>query len=582
MTDLSRSGLGEAASYQGLPPISALYVAVFEKTIGYSIAYQRSTPGLQLDGVEYKSLCSGLHHVQSDLVYFVHDEYAGVSAFVQGEAAEEHRNANFAAVGVLVPLSYGRLGRSWLHAKSLRELAQLAVHDLGDTSQLDAYWESNRVNDERGHEEDESVSKQSENVGRKSRAFSDAAALGKDSRDLSEDHPALSLASHLETFGPLLFPLYRAALLRKRILILTQTPVRQACELVYNLSVLSKIPSQSVEAFPLDEAALTPARPLFNIGVHDIDFLTKTYKRREGSEDEVQLQESYIACSTDEILATKQNLYDILVELPPPEKDGGRKEWPKMRSAAGESIKATQRDLRRFQALEKELRRITRATAGSESGEGDSDGESDHDGDSTPLIQSVRPVWARDDDTASLADEKNLVEPTTWTAMIQESFLWWASAGERDTWVEEETSQDLALLGDLPMTYNMERDSARPQSISEPGTEVGSSSADRRTGSKRDNQAKALTLIAFIHRLTALTLECMADMAESAGSEGDGSTDEEGDRAIGLESDDIRHMGLDVWSKADTDFVRELFALYFRRETEVRGQGVECCGIKIC
>lgn len=79
---------------------------------------------MQLEGVvEYKSLPSGLHNVQSDLVYFVHEQNAGVSAFVQGEAGESDRNAHFAAVGVLVPLSYGRLGRSWLHAESLRELA---------------------------------------------------------------------------------------------------------------------------------------------------------------------------------------------------------------------------------------------------------------------------------------------------------------------------------------------------------------------------------------------------------------------------------------------------------------------------
>lgn len=37
-------------------------------------------------------------------------------------AEEADRNAHFATVGVLVPLTYGRLGRSWLHAQQLREL----------------------------------------------------------------------------------------------------------------------------------------------------------------------------------------------------------------------------------------------------------------------------------------------------------------------------------------------------------------------------------------------------------------------------------------------------------------------------
>jgi Uncharacterized conserved protein (DUF2347). len=59
-----------------------------------------------------------------DLRYFIHDKYAGVSAFVNKPAAEAERNALMFAVGVLVPLSYGRLGKSWRHAVGLRELAQ--------------------------------------------------------------------------------------------------------------------------------------------------------------------------------------------------------------------------------------------------------------------------------------------------------------------------------------------------------------------------------------------------------------------------------------------------------------------------
>jgi hypothetical protein len=42
-------------------------------------------------------------------------------------------------------------------------------------------------------------------------------------------HPALTLEESIKTFGPLIFPLYRAALLRKRILIVTETPVEFSC-----------------------------------------------------------------------------------------------------------------------------------------------------------------------------------------------------------------------------------------------------------------------------------------------------------------------------------------------------------------
>ena len=46
---------------------------------------------------------------------------------------------------------------------------------------------------------------------------------------IATEHPALSLPDLLSTFGPLLFPLHRAALLRKRILLLGSTPVQPAC-----------------------------------------------------------------------------------------------------------------------------------------------------------------------------------------------------------------------------------------------------------------------------------------------------------------------------------------------------------------
>ena len=74
--------------------------------------------------MEYKSLPSGLHTVKEDLIYFVHDNHAGLSAFVNAPAAEESRNARMIAVGVMVPLSYGRLGRAWKHAEKLKEMAR--------------------------------------------------------------------------------------------------------------------------------------------------------------------------------------------------------------------------------------------------------------------------------------------------------------------------------------------------------------------------------------------------------------------------------------------------------------------------
>ena len=111
-----------------MPPISALFLINFDVKAGYTIVWKQHLPGIDVEGaVEYKSLPSGLHTVHNDLIYFVHQGHAGLSAFVNMPCEDEElRHARMISVGVLVPLSYGRLGRAWRHASSLMEIAEYA------------------------------------------------------------------------------------------------------------------------------------------------------------------------------------------------------------------------------------------------------------------------------------------------------------------------------------------------------------------------------------------------------------------------------------------------------------------------
>ena len=63
----------------------------------------------------------------------------------------------------------------------------------------------------------------------RNRAFSDAIVLETPRPALTPFHPASSLPDFVECFGPLIFPLYRVALLRKRILFMTEAPVHTPC-----------------------------------------------------------------------------------------------------------------------------------------------------------------------------------------------------------------------------------------------------------------------------------------------------------------------------------------------------------------
>lgn len=224
-----------------LPSISALFLIDFDVKAGYTIVWKQAIPGLELEGiVEYKSLPSGLHTVSEDLIYFVHEDgYAGLSAFVNAPTDEEGaRHARMIAVGVLVPLSYGRLGRAWRHAEGLKEMAARLALDGKQTSILEEYWDKCGTRDPSRQPKpitdsplaSPALGKRAipEGNGRE-RSASDGRVLVQPGHRLSPFHPAWSLNSLLDTFGPLVFPIHRAALMRKRILISTHAPVNEAC-----------------------------------------------------------------------------------------------------------------------------------------------------------------------------------------------------------------------------------------------------------------------------------------------------------------------------------------------------------------
>jgi hypothetical protein len=64
----------------------------------------------------------------------------------------------------------------------------------------------------------------------RARAISTVSAVVKDEESLPDYHPALSILRYIDIFGPLVFRLQQAALLRKRILFVGGPPVRAACE----------------------------------------------------------------------------------------------------------------------------------------------------------------------------------------------------------------------------------------------------------------------------------------------------------------------------------------------------------------
>lgn len=108
-----------------------------------------------------------------------------------------------------------------------------------DTQPLTAFWNTFQLSDDDSHSPPDSpldsipnlksTQYTSPKVLQRRRAPSEATALIRSKNTLAHFHPALNLPDFLNTFGPLIFPLYRLALLRKRILLLGDAPVEMAC-----------------------------------------------------------------------------------------------------------------------------------------------------------------------------------------------------------------------------------------------------------------------------------------------------------------------------------------------------------------
>ncbi|KAI1417540.1 hypothetical protein F5Y13DRAFT_59517 [Hypoxylon sp. FL1857] len=609
----STPNLATASTLPDLPPISALFLINFDVKAGYTISWKASKPGVELEGVvEYKSLPSGLHTVSEDLIYFVHDGFAGLSAFVNAPVEDsEVRNARMLAVGVLVPLSYGRLGRAWRHAEGLKAMASALAADGKQTSLLEEYWKKNQATDEATapSEPIESPSVTFQPPPKpfqghvRNRSASDGAALVAPGHRLSPFHPAWSLTKLLDTFGPLIFPIQRAALLRKRILISCHAPVQEACNFVYDISILSNIPQPTFELLS-PRSPPHRLRPLFSIGVHDIPFLIEDSKPRRDTDDpssnDHEAGTGWIACTTDSILAKKDTLWDVLITMPAPYSANAKHHvWPKTEGPQGLSIRATQRDLRRFRSLKAGLARLQAASPGT-----------------SPTTPGTVPTLAPQDTNEPFldeAEEKEIVEPLSWTALAYNGFMWWASAGEQARAEQaEETARDAELLAGLnspavrmevPRSADLSTSIASLTPTPRRASTVGVLDRDQ------DEARTELAIIAYFHRLTTQILSTLADIVESTSDDDDDdeedmedeepetesedrgdaallprdSGEEEMDaRGIRIESDAVARMGLDVWSAADAEFVGAVVAAYFGRRAYVEGKGVEVCGVRVC
>lgn len=354
---------------------------------------------------------------------------------------------------------------------------------------------------------------------------------------------------------------------------------------------MSSLPRDAASFLPLDDSADLHLQPLFNVGVSDISTLEKD---RSG--------QGWIACTTDDVLCTKPDLFDILVILPS-SLQGSSKRFPKIISSSPElskahpkdGLKASQRDARRFVTLSKGLRVIPPSTtAVDESAVVDDETDENHENDDIEVASTTSAA-------ASTYSRTSIVEPPSWSRIAYTSLIWWASAGDKRAGLSEteenELDQDATLLD-----------------FQDPDDQInGDQEANART--------KEVAIVAYFHRLTELIFQILGEavartqspnqdgMERYTDNDNEGQEEEvnesnndqqallpnsnkqkqkqnnddteEKDLPVEVTQDDVANMGLDLWSTSDQKFIEEMVSFWWDREATVQGGRIECCGIRL-
>lgn len=251
------------------------------------------------------------------------------------------------------------------------------------------------------------------------------------------------------------------------------------------------------------------------------------------------------------------------------------------------TTKASQRDLRRYKALRQDLEAVLQRRASDQPEYRDDENATDISDNDNASLLSRRPSsksptshspTAKTSSQINIPYEDQITEQLPWAAALYSSYMWWASGSQQGFGGEnDETEADRSIWA------------AASEAL-----DARSGNTDAETDSERRG-ALEMAMVAYFHGVTERIFEVLGGIVEAQRSETDGVGEPEqnqrsnaaapasDDRVVSFTTEDLVNMGLDAWSAADRDFVKELCKLYFGCEAEVGGgKGVEICGVRIC
>ncbi|CAF2465007.1 unnamed protein product [Rotaria sp. Silwood2] len=240
------------------PNVEAVYVVTFDVKYGNTIEFQMpEKEQMPLNGLEYKAIPGGSHHINQDFVYFRHENKYGLACLARADTTNVDDGSALSIIdqsqrGMRIK-SVGILTSSIIHIQSYVYLLQ---------SEARLYLHQSPVN-----------------YDRLKRLL------------VRQDQPTSVPASiydslfteFIQKFGAAIFPLSRLILLGKRILLYSRSPIGPLCNAVYFTHIIN----QSVN-------------PLFFVTITDLPMLHS--------------EQSYIGCTTEKIFTEKIHIYDVLID----------------------------------------------------------------------------------------------------------------------------------------------------------------------------------------------------------------------------------------------------------------------------
>ncbi|KAL6030178.1 hypothetical protein STEG23_030431 [Scotinomys teguina] len=319
--------------------VVAVFVVTFDPRSGNMVEWCLPHD-IDLEGVEFKSMASGSHKVQSDFIYFRKGPFFGLACFANMPVESElERGARMKSVGILSP-SYTLLYR-YMHFLENQVRHQLEMP--GHYSHLAAFYEDKKGVLQAGPGRGGSLPpvywlpsihrymypemKAKRNKRREKIISTGFCPIkGNSLTDLSDPHrcdgkkgiwfeasvagdpgvlramvflapithPAGCMSQFIKFFGEQILILWKFALLRKRILIFSPPPVGVVCYRVYCCCCLANV------SLPGIGGTIPESKPFFYVNVADIESL--------------QVEVSYVACTTEKIFEEKRELYDVYVD----------------------------------------------------------------------------------------------------------------------------------------------------------------------------------------------------------------------------------------------------------------------------